>query len=255
MSTAPELHIEEPLLYRLTLDSLLRRTFRVMRIGAPQILAISLLVILPFIIISILLVVSDLSDYFASIPYIGLLYWLIGLSLVPLVSGALAHPVFDLLQGRECPPVGKSLGLAVRRLPSLVLASIVAYLLTALGFLLCIIPGFIVAAGLFVFIPVIMVEKAGPIRALSRSWDLTVGYRLWICLFLFLVVASELVLTIFFDMMFEASTYLWIFFLAASLGVMFAPLVTVACASTVAYHDSRLAQEGVEKGESLLPFD
>jgi hypothetical protein len=69
------------------------------------------------------------------------------------------------------------------RFLSVVFASILFTLITIAGALLLVIPGIIAYVGLFVVLPALVHEEIGATDAISRSWELTSGYRwqiLWI---------------------------------------------------------------------------
>jgi membrane-anchored glycerophosphoryl diester phosphodiesterase (GDPDase) len=57
------------------------------------------------------------------------------------------------------------------------LVSILATLLTAVGYVLLIIPGIIISLALTAAVPVVIAEKLGPIDALKRSIELTNGFK------------------------------------------------------------------------------
>lgn len=102
--------------------------------------------------------------------------------LISFLAGRLAQAgcfraVADAYLGEE---VGwrSSLRFALRRLPAIVLLTILSGLLVGLGTLLCVIPGIYLFVGYSVAIPVLLVEGAGPGRALGRSRELVKG-RWW----------------------------------------------------------------------------
>jgi hypothetical protein len=71
-----------------------------------------------------------------------------------------------------------SLRFALRRLPAVVAVSLLSTILIAIGVVLCVIPGIYLWGAYYVAVPVVLVEGAGPIRALGRSRDLVSG-RWW----------------------------------------------------------------------------
>jgi hypothetical protein len=102
--------------------------------------------------------------------------------LIGFVAGQLAQAgcfraVADAYLGEE---VGwrSSLKFALRRLPALVVLSIVSGILTAVGLLLCIVPGVYLWGAFYVAVPVLLVEGSRPFRALGRSRELVRG-RWW----------------------------------------------------------------------------
>ncbi len=71
-----------------------------------------------------------------------------------------------------------SLGYALRRLPAVVVLSLFSGFLVLVGTILCVIPGIYLYVAFAVAVPVLLVEGAGPVRALGRSRELVQG-RWW----------------------------------------------------------------------------
>ncbi|NDW02837.1 hypothetical protein [Jiella pacifica] len=92
-----------------------------------------------------------------------------------LLTAVLVLAAYDAKAGREA-AVGAYVGTAVKQILPLILLSIAAWLLIAIGFALLIVPGLWLLGVLSVFVPAIVVEGAG-FGALARSARLTKGYR------------------------------------------------------------------------------
>ena len=71
-----------------------------------------------------------------------------------------------------------SLRFALRRLPAVVALALLSGIIVGLGTLLCVIPGIYFYVAFAVAVPVLLVEGAGPSRALGRSRELVRG-RWW----------------------------------------------------------------------------
>jgi hypothetical protein len=71
-----------------------------------------------------------------------------------------------------------SLGFALRRLPAVIVLSLASGFLVLLGSIFCVIPGIYLYVAFAVAVPVLLVEGAGPFRALGRSRELVQG-RWW----------------------------------------------------------------------------
>jgi hypothetical protein len=71
-----------------------------------------------------------------------------------------------------------SLRFALRRLPAVVVASILSTIFIGLGTLACIVPGIYLWGAFYVAVPALLVEGIGPMRALGRSRELVRG-RWW----------------------------------------------------------------------------
>lgn len=252
-----DLRVEEPLFYRLTFDRLMRRSLGVMAKGLPQMLKVGLLALAPTLVILLLVPLGLSFD-----PMLGMAQFWILLAfqflMGPLVTAILTYTVFMLLRGESSPDVQKSLGLAVRSLPSLLIAALLTAVVTIIGLLLCIVPGIIVSLGLLLIAPVIMVERADGILAMHRSWELTEGYRLILAGALIIPYAARWVLDKAINAMVLAgdgqlvSTISGAF---ASFTVEVLVVLFTACVSGVAYHDIRLSREELDEDELLAVFE
>lgn len=102
-----------------------------------------------------------------------------------LATAIIVHAAFQHMRDGAF-SLGASVATALRRLLPLVALSILWMLGVTLGFMLLIIPGFIVLVMWCVIVPCCVVEKTGPIRSFGRSRELTKGVR-WKLLGLFFV--------------------------------------------------------------------
>jgi len=92
-------------------------------------------------------------------------------------SGLVAAAVGARLRG-ERPGVGPLYAAVSTRFGTLMGVSFMGGLATLLGLLLLVVPGLMVAAGLYVTTPVVLAEQGlGASGALKRSWELTRGRR------------------------------------------------------------------------------
>lgn len=98
------------------------------------------------------------------------------LLLQPLAAAAVIRGVFRHLRGQEVrfDDCWRGLGGLWLRV---ILLSILVGLVTGVGYLLCLIPGFVFQSALFVAIPILVVEHTGVGDAFNRSWSLTEGHR------------------------------------------------------------------------------
>ncbi len=98
---------------------------------------------------------------------------LLALRLVTLLG---AGTLLSLLLHPSRPTVGSAIAASARMLPSLFFVSLVEQLLMLGGFLLLVIPGFYVIARTVISDAAVMAEDVrNPLRAVSRSFDLTRG--------------------------------------------------------------------------------
>lgn len=119
----------------------------------------------------------------------GLVNFVLGLG----VQGAVAYTVFRTRRG-EYTSLGESLSRGMARVFPLIGAGLLTGILTAIGFVLLIVPGLIVFCSLILSTSVCVVERLGPIDSMKRSAELTKGHR-WkifglymLCFLLFFVV-------------------------------------------------------------------
>ena len=108
-----------------------------------------------------------------------------------ILQGALIFGAIADFNGRRA-RFGECMSVALRYfLPLLGLGILVGFG-TMLGFLLLVIPGIIVALGWICSAPVLIVEDQGVTDSMSRSWELTGGYKWWILLLaiIYLVISA-----------------------------------------------------------------
>ena len=94
-----------------------------------------------------------------------------------LVAPALFYALLKVMETGSAPGVNEAYRWGVSKIPKLAIAAIVSWILTALGFVLLIIPGLILSMAFILVSPVAIFEKGSPIDALRRSWRLTDGHR------------------------------------------------------------------------------
>jgi hypothetical protein len=92
-----------------------------------------------------------------------------------IANGVATSLTFDLLKTGQA-DLGSSVRTATVRMPSIWVAGLIAGVLVALGFVALVVPGIILNVMFALIIPVIVIEKAGPLQSLGRSRQL-VGHR------------------------------------------------------------------------------
>jgi hypothetical protein len=105
----------------------------------------------------------------------GFVLGILTLLVTMILTGAVAWAVGGALVGRE-PTVGECYRFGYARLWSILWVGVLSVLAIAAGFILLVIPGFIVLTHLVCTIPVVVVERRRGGAALSRSWDLVRGF-------------------------------------------------------------------------------
>lgn len=181
--------------------------------------------------------------------------------LTNLVTAAVVYGAFQELKGERA-SFGQCLGVGLSRLLPVVGVAIVAGILVGLGFVAFVVPGVIALVVFYVAIPSAVVENMGVGSSLGRSRALTKGYRwrvllllilLAICTMVFYVLVG-VVLTFLFAVAFGGGEP----FVAAALlewGISAFVACAAAVMSAVAYHDLRVAKEGIDIHQMAAVFD
>jgi len=133
-----------------------------------------------FVLISTIIVIGILS---------GLVMWIVGTT----VTGAVIKNASDQIE-KGTSNLGVSFNFALSKLPSLLATQFVAGILIAIGMLLFIVPGIIIAIMFSLIIPAIIVEQQGTFESLGRSKKL-VSNR-WLKTFALLLVLGIIVLIV-----------------------------------------------------------
>ncbi len=128
---------------------------------------------------------------------IGLIFSMFGTFLL---QAALVKAVQDVRDGRVDLSLGETVSAALPYLGSVAIASILASIGIAAGFVLVIVPGLILLTFWSLIVPEIVIGGAGPLEAFGRSWRAVRGYAwsvfgTYILVFLILVV-GEIVLSV-----------------------------------------------------------
>jgi hypothetical protein len=159
---------------------------------------------------------------------------------------------FQDLRGKEV-TFGESFQHGLSRFLPVIVLSLLVAIVFVLGLMLCLVPGLIALAALYVALPVCVVERLGPIRSMSRSTDLTSGH--WWPI-LGVVVGVSLVTMIVngairsalpADPVMPSVAAAWIWgVLANSFSAVF---------TAILYHDLRAVKEGIGIEQIAAVFD
>lgn len=109
----------------------------------------------------------------ALLVIVGIILFLVG----SILLSAIMIQVFVRHFWNDYIDVDVAMKIAVNRFWPIFGGSLLLGLGVAFGALLLIVPGLILYAGWYVFLPVVIGERRDPIDALTRSWDLTRGYK------------------------------------------------------------------------------
>jgi hypothetical protein len=92
------------------------------------------------------------------------------------IQGALVVAVEDIRDGRADLSIGETVSRVRPRLNTLSVAGFLAAVAILAGLVLCIVPGLVLATWWMLIVPVIMLERAGVLRAFGRSRELVRGH-------------------------------------------------------------------------------
>jgi hypothetical protein len=192
----------------------------------------------------------DLTVFVVGVGAGAIIGFLAGL----LAQAACFRAIADAYLGEEA-LWSSSLRYALRRLPAVIVLALAAGFLEFLGAILCIIPGIYLWGAFYVAIPALLVEGAGPFRALGRSRRLVKG-RWWttfgvaIVGYLLVAIISFALTAVVVGLAFSnparnSATGFILNTLASTVGSM---LTTPAAAAfaTVLYIDLRVRKEGFD---------
>jgi hypothetical protein len=177
----------------------------------------------------------------------------LGFALTAFCQAVVVYGAFQVMRNRTF-RFGESVGKGLARfLPVIatVICMIVSYML---GAILLVIPAFILMSMFYVSLPACVVEQLGPFKSLSRSVQLTKGHRWKVFGILMVLLIAVAILGN---------------LLAALLKIVDSPIVLIvvmflwntlaraveSVVAVVAYHDLRVAKEGVDIEHIASVFD
>ena len=236
-----------------SLGSVLRRSLSILISELPLFLIITTLTFSPVIALSVFINLASSSPEPKEIYIIS---YLLSLSLQPLATAILIHGVFRRLRGEKA-RLGDCLRTGLSRLMAVLGFSIVSYIASTLGMMLCIIPGIVISCMMYVGMPVVVVEGKGTIDAIRRSDGLTKGFRWSIFALVVLTGLTSNILSgtlsIVMNMigvMSESTASLFSMNLAQILTATLSAVLTA-----VTYHDLRISRDGIDSDDLVSIFD
>jgi hypothetical protein len=183
----------------------------------------------------------------------GIGYLLLGMVLFALVQSTMIQGAFQDIRGQSF-DLGTSVRRGLRRFIPVLGTSICATIALIVGFILLVVPGFIVLTMLLVAVPVCVVEAVGPFQSLGRSRALTKGHR-WQIFAIYIVPLVVLGIGSFILQAVGAA-------IAGITGAAVASFLVVAVmtpyqalVAIVAYHDLRAVKEGLDIEQLAAVFD
>jgi hypothetical protein len=234
------------------IGAVLSRTFEVFSRGFGQVFVLALVPLLPLLAITLLIVLGRPTAVFA-VAAMSIGGGLVAGLLQIIAQATILYSSFELMQGRTF-TIGKSFEVGLRRFLPILGVSVLAVLAIGLGFLLFIVPVIILGCMFYVAIPVCVIERLGVLASLSRSGELTKGYRWQVFgLLLIVLVGSSLggwvvgrvIGIIGSSLLSSLVAFLWQV-VATAFGAILAAVV---------YHDLRAVKEGVDVSKLVNVFD
>lgn len=171
--------------------------------------------------------------------------------------GGVVYATLQHLAGKRT-TVGAMFGVGFRRAWPLFVVGLAGGLLVMLGFIALIVPGVIVALGLSLVYAVVVAERVTAVEAIKRSFALTKGKRGTIMGALFVIMCAMWAASLLGNVATIAARSNQVLavggvFLSLALQLALTPLSTVAIA--VAYHDLRVAKEGMDTSQLAKVFE
>ena len=185
-------------------------------------------------------------------PFFWFVTMVLSLLLGTIGVGATTFIISERYLGRSL-PAGAAFGRAVPYFGRILVVSILAGLAIMVGAVFFIVPGLIIASGMLLAVPALMLEGLpSGTRALSRSWELTRGLRakgfITVCVAVFLLAVPTMAIG-FLAAMFSGpsepgETPLALAAAAVVLSTIISPYVYVVI--TVLYYDARVRKEAFD---------
>jgi len=164
----------------MTVGDILDRGLKVLLARLPAFYAINVLVLLPLIVIELLMPAliygGGPAEGGSAVVLIGLGLFVLGVILQPLGTAAILHLISKEFVDERA-SISEAFQFAFRRFGPLLLTSMIAGIAIFFGMLLLVIPGIILAIWYTFVAQVVVVESLKGGAALSRSKELTEGYR------------------------------------------------------------------------------
>ncbi len=169
---------------------------------------------------------------------------IVGLVTYALVSAVIVRMGSDVYLGSE-PDVAATLQRVLPRVPSLLAAIFLTSVMAFIGVLFLVLPVFYVLALVFATVPVVVLERLGPLAAVSRSATLSKGIKLHILGTLALVYGVFFVLAMGIPVLTMLVDNPVIQLVVQSLfSVVSAPILNLVV--MVLYYDARIRTEGFD---------
>jgi hypothetical protein len=164
----------------MSVGDILDRGLKLLLGRLPVFYAINLIVLVPIILLQLAFpyLIAGQSPQFLALAALGWMLVVVVLTAViqPLATAAILYVISQEFVGKH-PDIGEAFRFAFRRFGLLLGTSILAGLVIMGGMFLCVVPGIIFFIWYVFVAQVVVVEGLGGSGALSRSKELSVGYR------------------------------------------------------------------------------
>lgn len=169
-----------------------------------------------------------------------------------LFTGMVVELVADVQDGRRDSGAGQLLRAVTPVLGQLILVALITGILEGIGFVLLIVPGLILFTIWAVVAPVVVVERASAIAALSRSRQLVRGNGARVFAVILLLVIGIVIASLLLDAAAAAAGTVAGLVVRVVIGVLTAPISALAAA--VLYFDLRTIERGAaDAGSAQYP--
>jgi hypothetical protein len=196
---------------------------------------------------------------------LGIFAFLLMIVLGTLSQAIVLYGAFQVMRGRPI-DLAESARIGLRRFFPIVGLAISVSFLVFLASLLLVVPGLILFAMWFVATPACVVEQLGPFRSMGRSRELTKGHRWKIFgMQLLILIPAIVVGAIVGAVIFAVSGAGGFLAIGTALGTTLGQVVNLiwsavwtafyAIVIVVAYHDLRVAKEGVDTDQIAAVFE
>ncbi len=246
-------------------DTVIRQSLSIYRHNFPAFFLLTLVVYSPVLVGLVLLAASDFDPM--SLPsvqrandHIKLFTWFQVAAEVVLHWVVVSSLIYGIVQELRGSPVsfGRSVTVGLSRaLPVLAVALVVGFM-TAVGYMLCIIPGIMLACSYWLAVPAAVVEGRGVGSALERSKALTEGLRNRIFTILVAIGILQVVSGMIIGAIEGGASSNWtrvIFFIGLRLFVTLLFGTWGAVAVAVGYYEVRRVKEGIDIERLAAVFD
>lgn len=230
------------------IGAVLGLSFQVLHQAPGAFIVLSLLPIVPVLIIAF--GVAAAPQNAAAVGAIGIILFMI---FAMISQAALVYGALEQLRGRRF-TVGEAFSKGFRRFWPVLGVAIVSGVIIVAGLIALLVPGLIALCMLYVAIPACVVEEWGVVQSLTRSAELTKGYR-WpiLGLIALVMIGAAIVSTILETLVQIAAGVVIASLLDAALQIYCTALASIIVA--IIYYRLRVIKEGVDIERIARAFD